>query len=275
MKKIFYFLLIFIVLFLGLKRKLSNNNEQLNLNTEKSNVTADNNSVQIAFFNVNPHVYLDVKTGKIKGALYEMIEKHIAPEMGIKFIWDKKATIIPRQLAALKTEKNYAVALLTPTPERVKISAYTEKPFFFSKASISVHKNNKLQKITSPEDLIGMKIGYADKAFITPFMRDSRITLDFNTDPNYHEINYKKLLANRIDGVYAPDKASLLALSKRMKISGKIKVLDLPEKATPFHVVFDKSSADIAEKYNKAFDKLKGQQLYLKILKKYLDTSQL
>ena len=275
MKKILCFLFIFCILFLSFKKTSSNNNEQVNLNAKINNEISDNNSIKIAYFNVDPHVYLDEKTGEIKGAVYEMIEKHISKEMGIKFIWDKEPTNVPRQLKILETEKNYASAVLILTPDRQKKYNFTEKPYFLSQSAIAVLKNNKLNKISKIDDIIEMKIGYAQKNVITPFMKDERLNFDLLSDPNYQVLNYEKLLNNRLDAVYLPDKAALLALASRMNIENKIKVINLPENPSPFYIVFSKGSEDILEKYNKAFNKLNGQKLYLNILKKYLDTSKL
>jgi len=275
MKKIMYLMLIFIIFFLIFTTMSSKIYEKSDMNNSSIDIVAGTDSIKIAFFNVEPHIFLDEKTGQMKGALYEFIENNIATEMGVKFIWDKQPSTIPRQLEILKIEKDYAAALLTATPDRISTYAFTKKPFFLSKSAIAVRKDKNLQKISTTDDLVGMIIGYADKAYISPFMKDSRIKFDLIAAPNFNEINFKKLLANRIDAVYAPDKASLLMISKLMNLSGSIKVLDLPEKTSAFHVVFPKSSVNIVDKYDKAFDKLNGQKLYLKLLNKYLDTSKL
>ncbi len=275
MKKISLLLIIFVVMFTGFKKNVSQDIEQLDLNSKKNNKQANNNSIKIAFFIAEPHIYLDEKKEKLTGAVYELLEKYIGPEMGIKFIWDKEPTNVPRQLIILETNNNYAAAVLIPTPDRQKKYNFSEKPYFLSQTAIAILKTNKLKKISKIDDILGMTIGYADQTFISPFMRDKRIKFDLITDPKYQEINYQKLLKNRIDAVYLPDKAALLALAKSMKIENKVRIINLPEKPSPFHVVFTKGAEDIAEKYNKAFDKLNAQTLYIKLLKQYLDVSQL
>lgn len=258
MKRIIWILFIIICCFVG---------------TIKESLADDGNpktpEVKMQFFNVPPHVFLDKTTGEPTGAVYEFINDHIAPEMGVRFVWNKDSSNIPRQLNTLETKPGYASALVVYTPDRSKVADFTKTPYFMIQSALLLRKENKLEKVSKIEDILHMKIGFASKTFITPFMRDKRVQFDLITDPNFTEANTKKLLANRIDASYSPDKASLLYVIQNLKNSSELKLLELPEPQAPAHIIFSKGSKEMVEKYNQAFDKLDGQKLYLKLLSKY------
>jgi len=233
-------------------------------------------AIRIAYFNVPPHMIFDSTNKKLeRSAVYDLIENYIAPKMGVKFEWQQSPSNIPRQLSSLTSETIDASALLVYSPERAKEYIFTREPYIHSNSAIAVLKTNPLQSVMKVEDILGLTIGYAAKTFISPFMRDKRIKLDLISSPTFNRHNFKKLLAGRIDGVYAPDKAGLLMVIKEMSIEDKVRVITLPEKPVNFHIVFSKKNKEMAERFNKAFDELNGRKLYLELLSKYLDISKL
>ncbi len=257
MKKIIYLLLIIIYFLSGSINEIS----------------AKEKKIKMQFFNVPPHAFLDKKTGKVTGAVFEFINDYIAPEMRVRFIWDKEFSNIPRQINTLKTQPGYAGALIIYSPKRSKIIDYTKTPYFRGQSVLIVHKRNTLKKILKVEDILHIKIGYANKSFLTPFMKNEKIQFDMISHPNFNEANLRKLLKNRIDAVYAPEKTSLLYVIKNLNAGKEVKVVHLPERPAPFHIAFSKGSKKIVEKYNRAFDKLDGHALYLRLVKKYIDIS--
>ncbi len=270
MKKIVFLLILFLSLFTGFYPIIG-------LGTTSSHVNAETGlkEVKISFFNVPPHIYLDEKTGQMKGAAYELLENYLAPAMKVKFVWDSEPTAIPRQVALLETNVEYASALLIYSPERAQKLIFPDVLYATGKTALALLKSNKLEKITKIEDITGLTLGYANNAIISPFVKNDKIKFDLISTPNFNEVNFKKMLANRIDAVYAPDKASLLFITKQMNLEDQIKVLDLPEKPALYSAVFSQSLKDVGERYNKAIKELNGQQLYIKLLGKYIDTSKL
>jgi hypothetical protein len=53
--------------------------------------------ITIFYFDNPPHIYID-ENGRLTGAVYDFIEEGIAPEMGVKFNWNRESTAIPRQI---------------------------------------------------------------------------------------------------------------------------------------------------------------------------------
>ncbi len=225
--------------------------------------------IKMQFFNVPPHVFLDTDTGRITGAVYELINDHIAPEMAVTFRWNQSPSNIPRQLKNLEFKKRCASALLVYSPERAKLVAFTKTPYFWSQSVLVVHQSNPIKKISTVEDILHLKIGYSQKTFKTPFMRDKRIQFDMTNHPNWNTANIQKLLLNRVDAVYAPDKIGMLYVIHNLNAEKRLKAIHLPEKPAPFYIVFSKDSKKMVEKYDQVFDKLDGSALYLRLLKKY------
>jgi len=239
------------------------------------NETAEN-ELQVSWFENPPHIFIDKESGKLTGAVYDLLEQKIAPKMNVKLVWDKEGTSIPRQTANFEANtKPFAAALLTKNPERESISICSEKPFFNSQTAIAIKKDNPLNEIKKVDDILDLKIGYAEKSFISEFMKDSRVQFDFVPASNYHETNLKRLISDRIDAVYAPDKAALLALIEQMELEDDIKIIDLPENKAGFYVVFSKAASNFAEKYNEAVKDMDLEKEYLDMLAKYIDISKL
>ena len=231
--------------------------------------------IRVGYFSAPPHVFLDEKTRKLQGAIYDLLENHIAPEIGVEFQWDTKPTTIPRQLFTLKSQEKYIACLLTLVPERLEYSLFSKAPYFYGTSMIVVHKSNSLKEVKNASDISHMVFGYSQHAYITPFMRDPAIKLDKVGSSNYHEINVKKLLRHRIDGIYGPGKASTLMILQKHGLTDEFRLIDLPENPVPYHVVFPKNLKEVAEKFDRAFQKLDGQKLYLELLSNYIDISKL
>lgn len=241
-----------------------------------SNGSLAENTIKIGYFNVPPHIIYDSKRKKpAGGAVYDLIEKFIAPKMDVKFEWKDTPSNIPRQLLSLEHGDIDASALLIYTPQRGENFIFTNDPYILSSSAIAVLKSSSLQSIEKVEDILGLKIGYAAKSFLSPFMQDKRITLELISSPDFNRHNFKKLLAGRLDGVYAPDKAGLLMVIKEMSLEDKIRVITLPEKTVNFHVVFSKKNKALAERFDRAFHELGGNKFYLDLLGKYVDITNL
>lgn len=252
------------------------NNENKEPQKDAVKDEANVNELQISWFENPPHIFIDKQSGKLTGAVYDLLEQKIGPKMNVKFVWDKEGSTIPRQTADFEANsKPFAAALLTKSPDREKISICSNKTFFDSKTAIAVKKDNPLNEIKKIDDILDLTIGYAEKSFISPFMKDSRVKFDLVSASNYHETNLKKLTSGRLDAVYAPDKAAFLELVEQMNLGNDIKILDLPENKAAFYVVFSKAASSIADKYNEVTNGMDLEKEYLDLLAKYIDTSKL
>ena len=232
--------------------------------------------IKIAYFNNSPLIIYDREEREVTGgALFEFLEQHIGPEMGVKFVWERFPSSIPRQLESIENGSVDAIALLAHSPEREKKCTFTATPFLLSVPAIAVLKSNELEKVEKVEDILSFKIGYARDSYISPFMSDERINFDLITSSNPHEQNIHKLMLGVIDAVYAPDISSLLGILRELKYEDDIKVVKLPEKKSRCHVVFSKDLEPVAVRYNEVFSRIDGEKTFLQILSKYIDISML
>ena len=231
--------------------------------------------IRVGYLSAPPHVYLDEKSHKLKGAIYDLLENHIAPKIGVKFQWDTNPTTIPRQLHTLKSQKKYVACLLLLVPERLEYAFFSKEPYYYGKSVIVIHKSNPLKEVKNASDISHMVFGYSQNAHITPFMRDPAIELDRIGCPNYYEINIKKLSQHHIDGIYSPGKATALMFLQKHGLTDEFRLIDLPEKPVPYYVVFSKNLKEVAEKFDRVFHKLGGRNFYLEMLNNYIDISKL
>ena len=231
--------------------------------------------ITITYFQAAPHIMYDSLTGKISGALFELIEDHLAPEMGIPFEWDMAPATVPRQLSLLQQEKRDAAALLIYDPERAKKMIFTRHSYAISRPVLGVLNDFRLERVDRVEDILGLKVGWAKDTYISPFMRDDRIKFEFNSSAKHNQINLKKLIKKRIDCIYVPDKASLLMELKILHLDKDVRIIELPEDPGSQHVVFSKKNAALAKRFDEAYERIDGDRRYLQLVSKYLDVSRL
>ena len=73
--------------------------------------------IKITYFNTSPFVIYDKEEEKVTGgAVYEFLELYIGPKTGVKFVWEKSPSSIPRQLNSIEN-----IDIITPPEERCSI----------------------------------------------------------------------------------------------------------------------------------------------------------
>lgn len=233
--------------------------------------------IKMQFFEVAPHIYIDPETGKVTGAVYDLLENYMAPEMGVKLQW--QAVPIPRQMEnyEVKKEKRIGSAWFAHTPERARMKhmVFTSHVLFPDTPCLMVRKTSKLNAVRSVEDILDLTIGYSSVAYRSKFMQDPRIRWDMVHGSNYYPSNFRKFKAGRVDAIYAGSGAILLYFIRQFGLDDEVKLLFLPERKTLHYAAFSADMPDVLEKYDKAYHKLDVPRLYLKLLGRYIDTSKL
>jgi ABC-type amino acid transport substrate-binding protein len=232
--------------------------------------------IKVPYFSSSPFIIYDREERKVTGgALFEFLEQHIGPEMGVQFVWEKLPSSIPRQMNAIERGSVDAMAILTHTPEREEKYAFTATPFLMSVPAIAVLKSNELEKVEKVEDILSLRIGYGRDSYLSPFMRDERIHFELISSSNFIEQNFHKSMLSTVDAVYAPDIASHLGAIRKLRYEDDIKAIKLPEKESAFHVVFAKDLEPVAARYDEAFDQIDGKNTFMQIMSKFVDISKL
>ena len=233
--------------------------------------------LEVAYFIVPPHVIEDgEQSGKPKGTAIDFFEKIIAPEMEVTIKWRKVAVGIPRQLKMLEEGKIDAGVIFAKNKERAKFLNYPKYSFYDSRSVLAVTKNHPLKQVEKIEDILDYRIGYSAKAFKSPFMRDKRIKWDYVYTRDWINQSLKKLLINRLDAMYVVEAPPILYAARKNQAEDKIRLIFLPEPKTAIYTTFSKKSApDLAQRYEKAFEKVGGQKRYYKMLAEHIDVSSL
>lgn len=193
--------------------------------------------LRVAYFVFEPHALSN--DGFADGAAISYLKDQIAPEMGvdIEFIGP-----IPfsRLMYNFENGKYDAILLLAKNPDRAALFNYPSNPYGYMESSLLLRKKTVVNTLTSPEQLVDYRIGYAQKAWMTPFMHKLSHQLDLVSAKYATEINFRKLSNGRLDAVYSPDRWSLLYAAKRHGISAK-SLLKVPGPAVGYYTVFSKS----------------------------------
>lgn len=228
----------------------------------------------LSYFSIPPHIFLD-KDKKVTGAIYDLMVDHVALEIGIDFKWETEPTSPARQLYNLREKKNRIMCLAVYVPERRDYMIYSKTPYYYAQSIIAVHRSNPLKVVNEAGDISHMVFGYSQRAYVTPFMRDPSIQFDLISSPDFLEINLKKVMAHRIDGIYSPGKASSIFFLEKFGVIDEFRLIDIPEKPTALYFGFSQDTIVLADEFDQAFQRLGGQQLYVKLLGRYIDISKL
>lgn len=223
---------------------------------------------KVGFFVFEPHAMLI--DGQQDGAAVTYLRDYIAPEMGIEVDFEGPVSFT-RLLFDFSHGAYDAVLLLAKNPERARDFVYPSQPYGFMESSLLVPKDFPHETLTSPSQLKGLVIGYARKAWRTPFMRDKSLKFDMITTRYSTDTNFHKLDEGRVDCIYSPDKNALLYGLKTHVVERPCKLLVVPGPKVGFYTVFHPSvSFEIVRRYEKALSKVQALHSYESLVEEYL-----
>lgn len=225
-------------------------------------------ALRVGFFTLEPHaMVIDEKAG---GAAVEYLRDFIAPKMEEPVVFEGPIPFA-RLLFDFRGGKHDAVLLLAKNPERAKQFSYPEVPFGQMESALLVNKGFKNTPLTSPKDLEGVLIGYTNKAWRAPFMRDSSLQFDMVAAQYATEINFRKFNEGRLGAVYNPDRIALLYRSMRHKQLRSHRIIPVPGPAVGFYTVFSPyTPKTVIRKYEEALRQVLAETPYETIVDQYL-----
>ncbi|MCG8617378.1 MAG: transporter substrate-binding domain-containing protein [Desulfobacterales bacterium] len=233
-----------------------------------SPLTAFGEPVKIGYFKLPPHSYNE--GGTAKGAAVDYFNTHIAGAMGVTFDWDGPHPV-PRLMAMLEKGKIKMILLLAKNKERAAKFDYPDQPYFYGESSIAVAKANPMNEIGSVDDLSGMKLGFFNKGFIHPVLRNNKaINWQLSHALDYQAQNLKKVAAGRLDAAYDPETSSLKYGIAKLNLGEKIKILTVPGTRAGMYCLFTKSDqGKLLALFNKAHAAASGVN-YMDLVRPYL-----
>lgn len=226
--------------------------------------------LRVSYYEMEPYVIVHKGTGEIGGAAVEFM-RDVGREMGYEVVFDSRPSTMNRQFERLESGRTDACLIFVKTPEREKFCYYPREDFHFDASHLVVRKDSPIERFESVEQLVGLKIGYLDGAFRIPLMQDERLTFEYLSSSNSKMQNLRKLMSGRIDAVYSPDSASVLAVARTLGVDSGIRLVRLPGSSSFYQVFSKKSDPTLVEKYNRAVEKLGGKEHFLKCLASYID----
>lgn len=232
-------------------------------------------SVDFAYFTIDPHVIYTEKPGRPGGALVEYLEKYIAPAMGIKINWKGPYSLM-RLLEVIESGKLDGSMMFARAPFLEPLVLYPKEKDMFGQPAILVKKENPLKVIGSKKDLAGFTIAHFKlkrKGYINPIFLDKKISLEYIQGTNWMKRAVKMLAAGRVTAVAAPERHPFYYEVGQLGLKeGEFKVLKLPSAGRNFYTVFAKASPNgkrLLSKYNKVRKKINVS--YEQYLKKYYE----
>lgn len=227
--------------------------------------------IKMGYFNLIPHVFYDKTSQKSQGASIDYFNAAVSA-MGYEIEWFGPLPF-PRLIIYLKEGKIDGSIMMNKNPERETFLFYPESPYHMVQRIFAVKKENKLDKITSINDILDYKVGFMKDAHLSPFIKDNmdKITLELIHSENWVEQNLIKLNAGRLDAVYDLNSETMLYKAKELNIDDKIKILQVPESPEGVYIVFSKTSQNgkvLLEKYLRVTQSSK--LLYEDFLKPYI-----
>jgi ABC-type amino acid transport substrate-binding protein len=207
-----------------------------------SNIHAE--TIKIGYFQLPPLQYFDNDTQKPRGATFTYF-KEMAAQLDYEVEWIGPLPLLRYSGMLEEGEIDGALGF-----HRNKITEtflhFLDEPLFYAQPILIVRKDNPLAQLRSIDDIDGYKIGavVSLSGLYTPFFDNHRdkITLVTLGGDTWLEQNLKKLLALRIDAIFDRQPYSVQFIATEMHIQDQIKLLPLPEPATPMYIVFSKSS---------------------------------
>jgi ABC-type amino acid transport substrate-binding protein len=227
--------------------------------------------ITIGYFEIKPHMY-QTEGFQPNGASIAYFEG-IASKMGYQVQW-KGPLPFPRLIEYLKNGEVDGSLVFTKSKEREQYLYYSESPYYLVQSVFVVKKENKLDKITSADDVKGYKVGFLKGAYQTKFLTDhmDQLTMEYIHGTKWVKQNLYKLIRGRIDAAYDLNPWTMQFEAKLLKIDDQIKILTLPEPSRGIYAVFSKKSdrgKELAEAYNNIFQNLNFD--YVPLIKKEFD----
>jgi ABC-type amino acid transport substrate-binding protein len=113
-------------------------------------------------------------------------------------------------------------------------------------------------------------VGAGQGVFVHPLYKDEKIKFEQTPGADWLPTNLKKLEAKRFDAIYTPDRTGPAYEARLQNLSGKIRIIDVPNTTVGQYTAFSKKNADLAVAYDAALKKVKAKTTYEAMLAPYL-----
>jgi ABC-type amino acid transport substrate-binding protein len=196
-------------------------------------------TVKVGIFNLGPFM-MPLENGEAGGVAVDYWREVLGPLMGVD-VEVSGPYPIPRLEVMLEAGEIDVIPYITKIPARESRFLYPSHPLTKISPCIVVRHDSPLAEITSQEDLYGMKIGFITSAYIPPFLRHERITLDLITATDFRQINHKKLMNGRVDALLDINSVSFRYEMAQLGYLTDLRIILLKQDAVNIYSIFTAS----------------------------------
>ena len=232
-------------------------------------------TLKMGYFGIPPHV-VKLDDEAPKGAAVTYFNDYISPSLGLEVEWDIQATPPTRLFDQLKSGEKDAMIFLGKTEQRTEFLHYPD-PYLTVPETLAFKKGNSANGITKVDDLYGLTIGFLVGGRIPDALQNDKINFKLLAGNRLFERNLEKLLAGRIDAVYAPLSTALTEIIEQMGVSDQVELISIEFlEPVQIYTVFSKKSVseEFVEKYNEALKSATIEIEYLDYIRKYKATAE-
>ncbi|MFH2064624.1 MAG: transporter substrate-binding domain-containing protein [Pseudomonadota bacterium] len=230
-------------------------------------------TIKIGYFMLPPLQYMDETTRNPKGAS-KVYFGAMASQLGYEVEWVGPLPLF-RLSNMLESGKLDGSLGFVKNPELERFLYYVATPLYFAQPTLIVRKDNPLSRIRSIEDIRGYRIGtiVTMSGRYTPLIDAHRhmLTIEALGGDMWIKQNLRKLIDGRVDAIFDRQPYSVPFIAVTLQLDTRIKLLPLPEPATPMYIVFSKASAHgqklleqcnaLLPKFHLAYEELAKQEL--------------
>ncbi len=228
--------------------------------------------VKMAGFFLDPFMMVDADSKQSFGVTIDYWKEFIAPEMEVDL---EVVGLFPilRALQMLRSGEVDVVSQLTKIPEREAEFLYPETAITSIISCIVVRNDSPLQVVDKSEDLHGMTIGYIYAGYIPEMLKHEKIHLDLVTATDFRNINYKKLMAKRVDALLDINYVSLKYWLASKGYLDTVRFIMLPVRPLEVYSIFrdTKEGTALRDAFNVANKKGISEKVFEKISRKYIE----
>jgi len=236
-------------------------------------LSAQEKLLKIGYFTCPPHIYNNAGDAKPVGAAVDYWESVVAKKMNSKIEWVGPLPF-SRYLTMLESGEIDVAVVLGKNAARQEFGYYSEGELYQAQSTILVLNDSVVKKVSDVNDIISLKIGYAQGQMISPLMQDKRIKWDMISASDWIEPNFQKLQLKRVDALFFIEGFVAQFNLKKDKLNEKIRLIPLPEATNPMFSVFSKKSViakEIFDKYNQIQKEQNKLNTYMTFLKRYIE----
>ncbi len=206
--------------------------------------------LKMGYFMLQPHTYSEGKDAPAKGAGIEYFN-NVAAEMGYKVEWVGPLPL-PRLTEYLREGKIDGTVGFPKFPVFEKFLYYPQQHVYMAQPSLGVSVKNSVAKVQSVNDIKGFRIGFVkSKSGRTTPMIDknkAQVSMKELSGVGWMEQNLKKLDKGRLDALYDRQQYTMRYVAASLKLSDKVKVVPIADKASPMYVAISKSAPNDGKK---------------------------